>query len=371
MADSATFGALDRDVRALAGMVRDSAGAGERAAARWVAGRLRQAGLDEDGVALEPYRWPRTYAWSHVLHLAAVAGPRALSALAAVSYELESSGRRQWLPRLLPSGQGCNVVARIPGRGGSTRTFVLVAHLDAQRSGLMWSRAIVEAGAGRRVGARAMAPAGALATLALVLRLRPLALLSALFLLDSATSPTVPGANDNASGVAALLELARRLAADPLDGTEVLLVFPGAEESGMGGMRAFLAAHRLDPATTFVLGLDTVGSGRPVVARAEGPVLPHRYREADLALVEAGARRAGVAAPERWRIAAWTDPILARFAGLPCASVLSVDADTGMYTRYHRMDDLPEHVDLACVAHCADLAEGTARAFAAAQGVRH
>lgn len=356
---------LDTDIRALAGMVRDSAGAGERAAARWVAGRLRQAGVEEQDVALEPYRWPTTYAYAHVLHLAAAFGPRWLSALSAVSYELESSGRVQWLPRLMPKGHGCNVVARIPGRTSSRRTFVLVAHLDAQRGGWMWSRAIIEAGASQRVKSKAMAPAGALAGLALVLRLRLLALIDALFLLDSATSPTVPGANDNASGVAALLELARRFAADPLDDAEVLLVFPGAEESGMGGMRAFLAAHRLDPSTTFVLGLDTIGSGVPVVARAEGSLLPHGYRDEDLALVEAGARRAGVEPPERWRIAAWTDPILARFAGLPTASVLSVDPKTGMYAHYHRADDLPEHVDVTCVEHCADIAEGTAREFGA------
>lgn len=364
-ADSATFGGLERDVAALAGMVRDSAGAGERAAARWVAGRLREAGVEEDGVALEPYRWPQTYAYAHALHLLAALGPRWLAALALASYELESSGRLQWLPRLLRKGQGCNVVARIPGRGGSRRTFVLVAHLDAQRSGLLWGRALVEAGAKRRLASRAMAPAGAGAALALALRSRRLGIAGALAMLDTATSPTVPGANDNASGVAALLELARRLAADPLEGTEVLLVFPGAEEAGMGGMRAFLAAHRLDPARTFVLGLDTVGSGLPVVARAEGSFLPHAYRDADLDLVAEGAARAGVEPPERWRIAAWTDPILARFAGLPAASLLSVSPETGMYTHYHRMDGVPEHVDLDCVVRCVEIAEGTARAYAA------
>ena len=358
--DDVTF-----DITALAGMVRDSAGAGERAAARWVAGRLRQAGVEEEGVALEPYRWPATYAWSHALHLAAAAGPRPLALAALVSYELEASGRLAWLPRLLPQGQGCNVVARIPGQGGSRRTFVLVAHIDAQRTGLMWSPAVIEAGRGRRVAGRAMAPAGAGAALALGLRSRALAALAGAFLLDTASSPTVPGANDNASGVAALLALARRLAADPLPQTEALLVFPGAEEAGMGGMRAFLAAHRLDPATTFVLGLDTIGSGEPVLARAEGAVLSHRYREQDLRLVETGARRAGLEAPDRWRIAGWTDPILARFAGLPCASLLSIDPETGMYTRYHRMDDLPEHVDVDCVERCAAIAEGTARAFGA------
>jgi len=122
-------------------------------------------------------------------------------------------------------------------------------------------------------------------------------------------------------------------------------------------MRAFLAAHALDARSTFVLGLDTVGSGTPILAEAEGALLPHRYRDEDLALVE---RAAGGDAPERWRIAAYTDPILARFKGLPTVSMLSV-GDHGMYTRYHRMDDVPEHVDVACVERCAAIAERTGR----------
>jgi Zn-dependent M28 family amino/carboxypeptidase len=186
----------------------------------------------------------------------------------------------------------------------------------------------------------------------------------AAFVLDTALRSPVPGANDNASGVAALLALAGRLASDPLDETEVLLVFPGSEEAGMGGMRAFLAAHVLDPARTFVLGLDTVGSGTPIVARAEGALLAHAYRDADLDVVDRGARHAGVAEPQRWRIAAYTDPVLALFAGLPAASVLSV-GEHGMYTHYHRPDDLPEHVDVGCVERCVKIAEGTARVFSA------
>ncbi|HEX2086170.1 MAG TPA: M28 family peptidase [Solirubrobacteraceae bacterium] len=349
---------LGRDVTALAGMVRDSAEAGERAAAEWAAARLRAAGVED--VALEPYRWPRTHAWSHLPHLAAAWTRRPLLAAAAlVSYELDQSGRLQWVQRLVPKGEGINVVARIAPRRRAERTFVLVAHLDAQRSGLMWDRRIVEAGARRRLARRAMTPAASLAALAMALRSRVLLAVVAAFVLDTATRPTVPGANDNASGVAGALEVARRLAAEPLERTEVLVALPGAEEAGMGGMRAFLAAHPLDPRTTFVLGLDTIGSGVPVLAAAEGALLAHRYREQDLARVE---RAAGAAPPQRWRIAAYTDPILARFAGVPTASMLSVSPETGMYTRYHRMDDLPEHVDLACVARCADIAEAVARA---------
>jgi hypothetical protein len=347
------------DIRALAGMVRDSADAGERAAAAWVHARLLEAGVED--VAREPYRWPRTYAWSHLAHaLCGLSRRRWVRLAAALSYELEVSGRLQWSQQLMPRGHGVNVVARLPAAGVVERTFVLIAHLDAQRSGLVWDRRIIEAGAARRVATRSMTPAAAAGAVAIALGFRPLVALNVAALADTATRATVPGANDNASGVAALLELAGRLSADPLPGTEVLLVFPGAEESGMGGMRRFLADHPLDPARSFVLGLDTVGSGRPILAAAEGAVLAHRYRDEDLRLVERGA---GADAPERWRIAGWTDPILARRGGVPAASLLSV-GEHGMYTHYHRMDDLPDQVDVACVERCVAIAEGTARAFA-------
>ena len=349
---------LRADVEALAGMARGSAGPGERAAADWAAARLRSAGVAD--VSLEPYRWPRTHAWAHLPHLALAAVRHPLARAAAlVLYELDQSGRLPWVQRLLPQGEGVTVVGRIPAAGGpARRTFVLVAHLDAQRAGVMWDRRVVEAGAGRRLHAQRMAPAALPAALAMASGRRSLLALVAAFVLDTARRGPVPGANDNASGVAAVLAVASGLVAEPLEGTEVLVVLPGAEEAGMGGMRAWLRGASLDPATTFVLGLDTVGSGVPVVARAEGALLPHAYRPEDLALVDAGARRAGVEAPQRWRIAAYTDPVLARFAGLPCASVLSVSPQTGMYTRYHRPDDVPEHVDLACVRACAALAEG-------------
>ena len=118
----------------------------------------------------------------------------------------------------------------------------------------------------------------------------------------------------------------------------------------MDGMRAFLAAHPLDPTSTLVLGLDTLGAGTPIVARAEGAILPHAYRDEDLELVPAGV--------ERWRIPAWTDPILARFAGLPALSLLSRDAD-GRYARYHVPDDVPAHVDLDSVEACLAAARAT------------
>lgn len=55
------------------------------------------------------------------------------------------------------------------------------------------------------------------------------------------TVPFSPGADDNGSGVAVLLELARRLSGKDL-GLEVRLVFLDAEEVGLVGSRAYLEA---------------------------------------------------------------------------------------------------------------------------------
>lgn len=64
-----------------------------------------------------------------------------------------------------------------------------------------------------------------------------------------------PGADDNASGVAVLLEVARLLAGRPL-AAEVRFLFTDAEELGMLGAKAYLA--RWDP-PALAINLDSVG----------------------------------------------------------------------------------------------------------------
>lgn len=331
-------------------------------------------------MAIEPYRSRTTYAWVHALHLAAGLLGRPLLSLAALgSLELDASGKRQWLGRLLPRSEGANVVARLPAAGSRRATLVLTAHLDAAQTGLVWHPALARAGSARRLEHRSMDPvmvplAVAFGLTALPWR-RARAIGRALLAvgiatnLDVARSPTVPGANDDATGVAALLALAAGWAREPLEGVEVVIAAVGSEESGMGGFRAFLAQHPLDPTTTFVLGLDTLGAGTPIVAHAEGALRAHRYRPADLALVDAGARRAGRPAPQRWRIGAWTDPVLALHAGLPAAVLLSVGPEGG-YTNYHLPTDTPQRVDWDSVRACVAIARGVGEAIAA-RGINH
>jgi peptidase M28-like protein len=367
-----TAASLRADVEALAAMSRGSASPGERLSAEWIAGRLRSAGAS--GVALETFRYQSTYAWAHAAHIAAgLLGSRrggvlgsALPTAALASLELDASGRNQWLRRVLPASEGTNVIARIPAGEEPRRTLVLVAHHDAARTGISWHPRLVALGVRPGVMPPRMGPVAlgfALAALPGARRLGRGVLWAALAsYLDIATNRTVPGANDNATGVAALLALGAAFVAGPLPHTEVVLLAPGCEESGMGGTAAWLRAHaaELDPERTLVMSLDTLGSGTPIVLEAEATLLAHAYRPRDVELAEAGAARAGVPPPERWRAGAWTDAILARFAGLPAVSLLSVGPD-GLYTEWHRPTDTPDRVDYESVEHAARIAAGTAR----------
>ena len=378
VADRVRDPTLEADVEALCALVRDSAGPGERAAAALVADRLRALGVSD--VRTEPYRFQSTYAWVHALHLAAgLVGSAPLGLAALVSLELEAGGRAQWLRRLLPRTQGANVVARLPAAGPRRMTLVVTAHLDAAQTGLVWHPALARGAAGRRLRTRSMDPVMAPLALALVLTALPGRwsrrvgraglVLGIAANLDVARSPTVPGASDDATGVAALLALAAGWVKAPLPGVEVLVAAVGGEEAGMGGFKSFLDTHALDPATTWVLGLDTLGAGTPIVARAEGALLTHRYRPEDLAVVDAGARRAGEPPPQRWRLGAWTDPVLARHRGLPAAVLLSVGPQGG-YTDYHLPTDTPERVDWACVRRCVAIARGVGEELAHETGGR-
>jgi len=351
-------------------MERRSASAGERESAAWCARRLVDAGASD--VRVEPFRYQHTFGHVQAAHFGAAATGRLAAALALLSFELDYSGRSQVTRRLFPAGEGANVVGRLPAGGERRRTIVLVAHHDAAHTGLMWNPRMAVGGSREGHPSFALLPELAMAAMALGPRrlkgpARAVLAVAASLSLEVTRGATVPGASDNATGVAAVIELVRRFAAGPLAHTEVVAVLPGAEESGMGGMAAWLATARLDPVSTLVLGLDTLGAGEPMLCSAEGPLWRVRYRPEDLTLADTGARRAGREPPRRFRIGGWTDPVLARLAGLPAISMLSLRGNS--FSDYHLPTDTPERVDWTSVNDCLAIAEETARTFACDYGM--
>jgi Zn-dependent M28 family amino/carboxypeptidase len=182
------------------------------------------------------------------------------------------------------------------------------------------------------------------------------------FFADISRRKPVPGANDNASGVAAVLGLAHDLAERPPRSLRVLLVSTGCEETMLEGMDAFLRRHRtdLDPARTLVVSVDQIGWDRLVLRESEGVLRPFRSRRQDLDAVLAAAASVGMALKTAPPFPTPSDGLAARWAGIPTVFISSVARDGG-YPHYHRPSDLPEHVDLRSVAGarriCAALVE--------------
>jgi hypothetical protein len=117
---------------------------------------------------------------------------------------------------------------------------------------------------------------------------------------------TVPGANDDASGVAVLIETARRTAARPRRLSYLFVSF-GGEEEGLLGSRVLAADPALPPLRA-VIALELVGRGGLLVGPVPGP--PPIWAQRLLLRSAAAAGAGGVLAPVPWSL-------VPRFLDLP------------------------------------------------------
>jgi hypothetical protein len=378
----------------LAPIDRSPCSAGEREAAVWLAARLRAAGVADVALEEEP-SWgsfhPQVTALGALGALAAALaaarrpGPALACATASVLGIVDEA---QNGPRLLRRAvrrrrTTVNVVARA-GERDAERALVVLAHHDAAQTGLFYDQGAIIALYRRwpQLLARAkkqlpqwwlglLAPLSVLVSLGTRRRGPALAgagigALSTALVADMWRSPTVPGANDNLSGVAALVALAETLRTLPLRGVRVLLVSCGAEETLQDGIRAFIAAHReeLPPQATWFLNLDSVGSPHLVMLEAEGPIWMEHYVDPafrDLIAAEADAQ--GISLERGFRARASTDSIIPSRAGYPTAFLGSI-TDWRLPANYHLMSDVPGNLDYDTIAAATAVAYGVAARLA-------
>ncbi|MFC9872971.1 M20/M25/M40 family metallo-hydrolase [Nocardia salmonicida] len=375
---------LRRDVEQLVGSDRRTIGRGERESAHYLAARLAEIGAED--IATTTFRTQSSWAPAHLAYLAIGAdlallphtAARVAGAAVAAAYELEVSGRLNVVKRLLPARRGTSVSARIPAEGATRRTLVLVAHHDAAHMGMVWHPHAV---AGSRLLAKSTGralPSHAMPLAALVAAAMPsrkvrtgaavVMATSAALMVQSMRSPTAPGANDNASGVAAVLEVARQLTLDPLPGTGVVVVFPGGEEAANGGIREWLHKNRrhLDPTATLVVNLDAVGSRGPLgVARREGLTNRSDVGAVDRALRAAAELNLPI---DEITIPNATDAAVMTLAGLPTVSLLSVE--NGWISNLHQPSDTVDNVDWGTVYNAVRLTRHIAQTWAT-ESVHH
>lgn len=317
----------------------------ETTAAHYGADVLRTMGyavdVDEFSAPKDPWLVPGV-----LVGLAALAGlvgvvatgPAAVAAALFVALAHAEALGFPIVGRFVGGARTRNVWARMPGAGPVARTILLVAHVDSPRALPDWvprTRTGVRLSAGS-VGVAAIAVPGFLvvATFPGLEALRfaavpfSVVLLVAAFLMLSLRggAPT-NGANDNASGVAAVLAAAGEHAASPLEQSHLEILLTGAAGSGPWGLRRFAGRygrHYIRP-RTYVLDVDRVGRGTFTALAHEGLLVTTRGDPQVVGLLKEAARHEG----HRLRVGALPfggDGHAARLRGWRAATLTGTDA---------------------------------------------
>lgn len=165
-----------------------------------------------------------------------------------------------------------------------------------------------------------------------------------------------PGADDNASGAAAMLELARRFAERPIRRSIVVVGFD-AEEEGLCGSRAFATDPPIPlSAIALMLNFDMIGRLHGKQVLVEGAT-EHSVSRVPIAGAEAdvGLRPRFIA-----------DRGLSDHSSFAEQGIAIISLSTGDDPDYHTTGDVAERVNLPGVARVIDFAEGIIRHWDAA-----
>ena len=339
----------------------------ERRAAGHLEQRLQALGRDAD---VEPTSVFPNYPVTHAIHaLLGIVGSvvsvyqpvfgLAIVLFAAISAFGDLTGT-VYLVRRLTGRRASQNVTSTEG-GDKPGIIVLSAHYDAARTGLVFSRRSVERGAvlGKllRRGLGPFEPffwslvvilvcsllrlLGFDGTTFTVIQFIPTVVLiaSVPLLIDIALSDVVPGANDNASGVATVLRLAERYGGR-LEHFDVWVVFPGAEEALLLGMREWMRAHKgeLDRETTVFVNVDIAGNGTVRWITKEGLVTAMRYHPTLVQLCEDIGDGRGMVSRNA------TDALAVRTAGFPAITITARNA-LDYAPHWHQPTDTPDRID--------------------------
>jgi hypothetical protein len=159
-----------------------------------------------------------------------------------------------------------------------------------------------------------------------------------------------PGADDNASGVAVLVELARVLAAGPPPDRTILFVAFAGEEAGRIGSKSFLSRvpQRSDTRYTAMVNLDTVGR----LGKGKLLVLGGSSAKEWVHILRGAGYLAGVETAMVTEELDASDDASFREAGIPAIQLF-----TGPHADYHRPSDTPDKIDTDGLVKVASVAK--------------
>jgi hypothetical protein len=169
-----------------------------------------------------------------------------------------------------------------------------------------------------------------------------------------AFSPGVPGAADNGSGVAAVIEIAEAWAEQPpSDSVELVVLLTGCEETGLMGAAAWLDARRDEhsPLPTVAVNVDGIGFGPPRFLGAEVPAAGVALRIPDWlrGVCETVAQDLGLSDAGPHALPGPTDALAFLARGVPAVSIVGF-RDGFRLPHYHTTSDTAANMDFAAAA---------------------
>lgn len=352
---------------------RGSTTRAERNAAKYLQGVLEPLA---DEVVSQSFRSVPTFSWAYGLYyflmvVAAVLIPllpvlAAIIALVNCGAYLYESHTFEAYTKILPKDKSQNVIARKVNpseEGERLPRIVLVAHYDTSRWGLNFhprltpsfrqsfiilnlSLAVililaVGGGFTALLGKQTPGFYGYLA-----LPFAAYAFFTVLLLVHREIwGKHVPGANDNASGVAVMLDSFAKLAGALPQGAEIWAVATGCEEAGTVGMLRFLKEYGEAIKDDYIINLDNLGIGYLKYITGEG-MFSAMPANRELIMAAAAFARENPAleiGPHIYK-ALTTDATPALARGYKVMSIMAFDAN-GVLPNWHWPTDVAHHVN--------------------------
>ena len=298
-----------------------------------------------------------------------------LAVLASIT--AESTTRFKLLSRLVPKARSRNVVGRIRPQkcNPHLHRLILCAHIDTQRTGLMWrdkvARRFITLSYKVRgplkspsflvmsaftiqtlFGLTLLVWPNVLVTIPTVSVLLLLYGFNGTLLVDWSFGEYTPGACDNATGIAATLALAERWAKEPIDNVELVILLSGCEEIGALGAAAWLDRHKseLKNDSCSFLVFDLLGYGLPRFLKREYSLaaLPVCYPREIIRLCKNVAHHIGLNEAGPHSLMTGSDAVAFLNRGIPGATILTFE-DGGYVPNYHQMTDTSARLDFETV----------------------
>ena len=180
--------------------------------------------------------------------------------------------KHPFFQKLIARWTSQNIIAKIPSSSQAKQTIYLVGHLDSQKQRFQFPPPLPEIMKAQSSLPIVLGIVGGILLLVDVFLGHDqiswwlwLCGIAYLWGLSGAVfdemQPHVEGANDNATAMSLLLGIAQALKEQPLQQTNVILLFTGCEEVGCVGMENYLQQYSPSIENTFWIDIEMVGTG--------------------------------------------------------------------------------------------------------------